>query len=80
MTTIKPALIAQIERAKDVNAAMFDAIDRARAAASLDQAMHYLHSHFARDHALYWFYRGGRHIAVHSRHHARRIAIIKEDS
>lgn len=69
-------LKAQIERDKDCNAMLFAAIDRARNAGTLDGAAHILRSKLGAVHPEYWLYRGARHIAIQSRHHSKRVAII----
>ena len=68
-------LKAQIERDTDCNLMLFAAIDRARNAGSLDGAYNVLHSALLTS-ALYWLYRGARHIAVQHQHHSKRVAII----
>ena len=75
---MKPTLLAHIERAQDVNANMFDAIDTASHAENIDAAYRCLLSRFGTEHSLYWFYLGGNHIAVQSRNHKQRIAIITD--
>ena len=67
----------QIERSKDVNAAMFDLLSIIKSdATDLSQAETMFASRFGYEHRLYWLYRGGQHLAVHSQFHSRRVAII----
>ena len=73
-----PAVVARIERFKDVNAVMFDVLSCVQSDADdLDAAMTMLQSRFGAEHSLYWFYRGGHHIAVQSHNHKQRVAIIR---
>ena len=67
----------QIERNKDINAAMFDLLSIIQAdAVDLNDAQTIFNARFGPEHSLYWLYRGGQHLAIHSHHHTRRIAII----
>ena len=67
----------QIERPNDVNTVMFAALaDIQKFETNMDGAMTCLQDRFGKNHSLYWVYRGGSHIAIHSRNHKQRIAII----
>ena len=70
---------SQIERSQDVNSAMFAALaDIEGYVLTLDDAMNCLHERFGASHPLYWFYRGGHHIAIQSHNHKQRVAVIHE--
>lgn len=71
------AIVAKIERTLDVNPALFDLLSIVESdAEDLDNAMTILQSRIGAEHSLYWFYRGGSHIAVQSHNHQKRIAIL----
>ena len=69
----------QIERSKDVNPALFDLLTVVQSDAdTLNRAQDLFNARFGAEHTLYWLYRGGNHLAVHSHNHTRRVAIITQ--
>jgi len=67
----------EIERSIEVNGVLFNALDEAGKRASIDAAAAYLRDrlHHSR---IYWVYKGGHHVAVHSYFHTKRLAIVSE--
>ena len=71
-------IIAKIESSDDVNKVLFDAINNACDANDLESALARLLIVIVQPHPLYWFYKGGHHIAIHTHNHKHRIAIITD--
>lgn len=74
----------KIDRGNDIDAELYNAIGLViygdpgtEGAETLDEAYATLTQCFpASERPLYWFYKGGNHIAVHSHRHEKRIALI----
>ena len=71
-------LHAEITRIEEINPAMFDALDQARQADTLDSALNVLQARFDYSTRLYSFKMGRGVLNVHTMNRKQRVAFICE--